>query len=38
MSKQSDLHLPEKSLEKTAEVDNEATISKEAEINRKLVV
>ena len=35
MSKQEDLHRPEKPLEKTRETDNEARISKEAEMKRK---
>ena len=35
MSKQEDFHLPEKPLEKTWEIDNEARISKEAEMKRK---
>ena len=35
MSKQEDFHLPEKALEKTREIDNEARISKEAEMKRK---
>ena len=35
MSKQEDLHLPEKPLEKTQEIDNEAKISKKAEMKRK---
>ena len=35
MSKQEDVHRPEKPLEKTREIDNEARISKEAEIKRK---
>ena len=35
MSKQENFHLPEKPLEKTREIDNEARISKEAEMNRK---
>ena len=35
MSKQEDFHLPEKRLEKTQEIDNEARISKEAEMKRK---
>ena len=34
MSKQADFHLPEKPLEKTRETDNEARISKEAEMKR----
>ena len=36
MSKQEDFHLPEKPLEKTWEIDNEARISKKAEMKRKL--
>ena len=35
MSKQEDLHRPEKPLEETREIDNKARISKEAEIKRK---
>ena len=35
MSKQEDFHQPEKSLRKTLEIDNEARISKEAEMKRK---
>ena len=35
MSKQEHFHLPEKPLEKTREIDNEARISKEAEMKRK---
>ena len=35
MPKQDDLHRPEKPLEKTWEIDNEARISKEAEMKRK---
>ena len=35
MSKQEDLHRPQKSLKKTREIDNEARISKEAEMKRK---
>ena len=35
MPKQDDLHRPEKPLEKTREIDNEARISKEAEMKRK---
>ena len=35
MSKQEHLHRPEKPLEKTREIDNEARISKEAEMKRK---
>ena len=35
MSKQEDLHLPEKPLEKTPEINNEARISKKAEMKRK---
>ena len=34
MSKQ-DVHRPEKQLEKTREIDNEARISKEAKMKRK---
>ena len=36
MSKQEDLRRPEKPLEKTQEIDNEARISKKAELERKL--
>ena len=36
MSKQEDFRQPEKSLEKTREIDNEARISKKAKIKRKL--
>ena len=32
MAKQKDFHIPEKSLEKTRKIDNEATISKEAKM------
>ena len=35
MPKQEDLHRTEKPLEKTREIDNEARISKEAEMKRK---
>ena len=35
MSKQEDFHRPEKPLEKTPEVDNEARISKPTEMKRK---
>ena len=35
MSKQDDFHRPEKLLEKMREIDNEARISKEAEMKRK---
>ena len=35
MPKQDDLHRPEKLLEKTREIDNEARISKKAEMKRK---
>ena len=35
MSKQDDFHRPEKPLEKSWEIDNEARISKEAERKRK---
>ena len=35
MSKYEDVHRPEKPPEKTREIDNEATKSKEAEIKRK---
>ena len=34
MSKQEDLYRPEKPLKKTREIDNEARISKEAEMKR----
>ena len=36
MSKREDFRQPEKSLEKTREIDNEARISKKAKIKRKL--
>ena len=36
MSKQEDVHRPEKPLEKTRGIDNEARISKETEMKRKL--
>ena len=36
MSKQEDFGRPEKPLEKTWEIDNEARISKKVEMNRKL--
>ena len=36
MSKQEDFHRPEKLLEKTREIDNEARISKKAKIKQKL--
>ena len=36
MSKQEDFRRPEKPLEKTWEIDNEARISKKVEMNRKL--
>ena len=36
MSKQEDFGRPEKPLEKTREIDNEARISKKAEMKRKL--
>ena len=35
MSKQEDFHWPEKLLKKTWEIDNEARISKKAEMKRK---
>ena len=35
MSKQEDFHRPEKPLEKSREIDNEARMSKEAEMKRK---
>ena len=35
MSKQEDVHHPEKPPEKTREINNEARISKEAEMKRK---
>ena len=35
MSKQEDFHRPEKPLEKMEEIDNEARLSKEAEMKRK---
>ena len=34
MSKQEDAHQPQEPLEKTREIDNEARISKEAEMKR----
>ena len=37
MSKQEDFHRPEKSLEKTREIDNEARISREAETKKKSI-
>ena len=36
MSKQEDFHRPEKSLEKTREIDDEARISKAAETKKKI--
>ena len=36
MSKQEDLHRLEKPLEKTPEIDNEARISQETEMKRKI--
>ena len=36
MSKQEDVHQPERPLEKTREIDNKARILKEAEMKRKL--
>ena len=36
MSKQEDFHRPEKPLEKTREIDNEARISKKAEMSSSL--
>ena len=36
MSKQEDFHPPEKPLEKTQEIDNDARISKKAQMKRKL--
>ena len=36
MSKQEDFGQPEKPLEKTREIDNEAKISKKAKMKRKL--
>ena len=36
MSKQEDFGRPKKPLEKTQEIDNEARISKKAEMKRKL--
>ena len=36
MSNQEDFRWPEKPLEKTQEIDNEARISKKAEMKRKL--
>ena len=35
MSKQEDFHRPEKPLEKTREIDNEARTSKKSEMKRK---
>ena len=35
MSKQEDVHRPDKPLEKTREIDNEARTSQEAEMKRK---
>ena len=35
MSKQEDLHRPERPLEKSREINNKARISKEAEMMRK---
>ena len=35
MSEQEDFHRPEKPLEKSREIDNEARIPKEAEMKRK---
>ena len=35
MSKQEDFHRPERSLEKTREIDDEARISEEAEMKKK---
>ena len=35
MSKHEDFHRSEKSIEKTRKIDNEAIISKEAEMKRK---
>ena len=35
MSKQEDVHWPERPLEKTREIDNEVRISKEAEMKGK---
>ena len=36
MSQQEGFHLPEKLIEKTQEIDNEARISKEGEMEKKL--
>ena len=36
MSKQDHFHGPEKPLEKTQEIDNEARISKEAKMKKKI--
>ena len=36
MPKQEDFHRPKKPLEKTREIDNEATISKEAEMKKNI--
>ena len=38
MSKQEDFHWPEKPLEKTQEIDNQARISKEAEMKKKKLI
>ena len=35
MSKQEEIHRPEKPLEKTREIDNEARIPKKSEMKRK---
>ena len=37
MSKQEDFRLPEKSLEKTREIDNKARISKKVEMKRSSI-
>ena len=37
MSKQEDLHRPEKPSEETREIDNEARISEEAEMKRNSI-
>ena len=36
MSKQEDFHRPEKPLDKTREIENEARISKKVEMKRKI--
>ena len=37
MSNQEDIHRPEKPLEKTRKIDNEARISKEAEMKKNSI-